>query len=128
MQLACSDPKRVLVADDDAWLRPLLAELLADEGYAVLEANSGSEALRCIREQHPDLVVLDVALPWRSGLAVLDELEAEEPARRLPVVLVSGCVDLVQTGQAHRTVAAFHKPLDLAALLSRVAQTVPLAA
>ena len=128
MQLACPEPKKVLVADDDAWLRPLLAELLADEGYAVLEAETGPEALRCIREQHPDLVVLDVALPRRSGLAVLDELAAEERTRRLPVVLVSGCVDLVQTGQAHRAVAVFHKPLDLAALLSRVAQTVPLAA
>src|SRR5919197_2122761 len=128
MQLACPEPKKVLVADDDAWLRPLLAELLADEGYAVLEADSGPEALRCIREQHPDLVVLDVALPRRSGLAGLDELAAEGRTRRLPVGLVSGCVDLDQTGQAHPAVAGFHKPLDLAALLSRVAQTVPLAA
>ena len=124
MQTGSTEPARVLVVDDDAWLRPLLAELLSDEGYEVLEADSGSEALRRVREQHPDLVVLDVQLRWGSGLSVLDELRDEEQTRRLPVILVSGCIDLVETGQAHRAAAALHKPLDLGALLRQVERNV----
>jgi CheY-like chemotaxis protein len=126
MRSGSTEPARVLVVDDDAWLRPLLAELLSDEGYEVLEADSGSEALRRVREQHPDLVVLDVALGWGggSGLSVLDELRAEEQTRRLPVILVSGAVDLIETGQARRAAAALHKPLDLGALLRQVERNV----
>ena len=121
MQPEALQPKRVLVVDDDAWLRPMLAELLEDEGYVVLEADSGYQALRQIREQCPDVVVLDVVLPRCSGLTVLDEVRADERTRRLPVILVSGQVDLVETGQAHRAAAALHKPLDLGVLLSRLA-------
>jgi CheY-like chemotaxis protein len=121
MQPQPVQPKRVLLVDDDAWLRPMLAELLEDEGYEVFEADSGSQALHQIREHRPDVVVLDVVLPWRSGLAVLDEVRADERTRRLPIILMSGQVDIVETGQAHRAVAALHKPLDLGALLSKVA-------
>lgn len=120
--------KRVLVVDDDAWLRPVVAELLADEGYDVLEADSGPEALQTIREECPDVVVLDVGLPWRSGISVLDEVRADERMRRLPIILISGEVDLVQSGQAHRAAAALHKPVDLGVLLSKLAMTVPRAA
>jgi putative two-component system response regulator len=123
MEAETFESKRVLVVDDDAWLRPVLAELLADEGYDVAEAESGSQALHQIREWCPDVVVLDMALPWRSGLAVLDELRADERTRRLPIILVSGEVDLAGTAKAHR-VAALHKPLDFGALLSKVALSV----
>ena len=64
MQPQPVERKCVLLVDDDAWLRSVLAELLADEGYDVREADSGSQALRQIREQCPDGVVLDVVLPW----------------------------------------------------------------
>ena len=120
--------KRVLVVEDDTWLRPVLAELLADEGYDVLEADSGREALRSIREERPDVVLLDVCLPFGSGLSVLDEVAADERTRRLPIILLSGEVDLVQTGQAHRAAAALHKPLDVGVLLSKLEKTLPRAA
>ena len=120
--------KRILIVDDDAWLRPVLAELLTDEGYDVLEAGSGREAVRTIREECPDVVVLDVGLPGRSGISVLDEVKADERTRSLAIILVSGEVDLVQAGQAHRAAAALHKPLDLGVLLSKVAMNVPRAA
>jgi CheY-like chemotaxis protein len=128
MQAQGVEPKRVLLVDDDAWLRPVLAELLADEGYEVGEAESGSQALQQIREQCPDVVVLDVVLPSGSGLAVLDELRADERTRRLPIILVSGEVDLIDTGQARRASAALHKPLDIGALLSKVAVSLRSAA
>ena len=50
---------RVLVVDDDPWLRPLLGTWLAEEGYDVLEAGSGPEALKQVRDEHPDLEKAD---------------------------------------------------------------------
>jgi len=115
---------RVLVVDDDQWLRPLLGTWLAEEGYDVLEADSGPEALKQVRDEHPDLVVLDANLPQRSGLAVLEDLANDEPTSNLPVILVSGSVDLKESAQAHLADAALHKPLDLEELLLHIARSL----
>lgn len=115
---------RVLVVDDDQWLRPLLGTWLAEEGYDVLEAESGPEALKQVRDQHPDLVVLDANLPRRSGLAVLEDLARDAPTSDLPVILMSGSVDLKDYAQAHLADAALHKPLDLEELLSHIARSL----
>jgi CheY-like chemotaxis protein len=118
------EKSRVLVVDDDQWLRPLLGTWLAEEGYDVLEAGSGPEALKQVRDQHPDLVVLDVNLPRRSGLAVLEDLANDPPTSDLPVILVSGAVDLKESAQAQLADAALHKPLDLEELLAHIARSL----
>ena len=121
MSVDATESKKVLVVDDDAWLRSLLAELLLDEGYRVREAASGAEALDCVGAEPPDVVLLDVALPHRSGLSVLDALRSADSTRGIPVVLVSGEWNLFRTGFASQATAALHKPLDLTALLECVA-------
>jgi two-component system, OmpR family, response regulator MprA len=123
MSVDTTEPKNVLVVDDDAWLRAVLAELLLDEGYRVSEAASAAEALDCVGAEPPDVVLLDVALPHRSGLSVLDKLRSTDSTRAIPVVLVSGECDLFETGFASQATAALHKPLDVTALLERVAET-----
>jgi DNA-binding response OmpR family regulator len=129
MTLASAEAKKtVVVVEDDEWLRPLLAELLCDEGYRVVEAGSGPEGLHRIQRDLPDLVVLDVGLPWRSGLAVLDDLRSDARTRGVPVFLVSGSIDLVETRQATRAAAAFHKPLDVEALLAKIDEALGLPA
>jgi CheY-like chemotaxis protein len=119
--------KTVLVVDDDTWLRSLLAEMLAEDGYRVLEASTGLDVVRRVQSEHPDVLVLDVGLPWRSGLAILDALRAEEQTRRLPVVLISGNARLEQAARSGGA-AAFRKPLDLEALLAHVARAAEAAA
>jgi DNA-binding response OmpR family regulator len=118
MSVRHDHPRTVLVADDDRWLRGLLMELLEDEGFLPLEAGSGPDAVRLARQCQPDAIILDVGLPGRSGLQVLQDLRAREQERPIPVVLVSGRVDLVESGHVHDGEAAFHKPLDVGALLN----------
>jgi CheY-like chemotaxis protein len=118
------DKSRVLVVDDDQWLRPLLGTWLAEEGYDVLEAGSGTEALEQVRDRHPDLVVLDANLPRRSGLDVLEDLAGNGPTRDLPVILMSGSVDLAESAQAPLADAALQKPLDLEELLAHIARSL----
>ena len=77
----------VLVADDDRTIRRNLVRLLESEGYQALEAADGEGALRSIRAKAPDAVLLDLKMPGRDGLEVLDELG---PALAdLPVIVVT---------------------------------------
>ena len=78
---------RVLVVDDDDAIRSTLARSLGAEGYAVDVAADGHAALQAARDQHPDLVVLDLMLPGLTGLDVCRRLRAAE--HHLPIVLLT---------------------------------------
>ena len=78
---------KVLIADDDADQRLLLRRLFGDAGFdGVLEAVDGDDAVRVAREHQPDLVVLDLAMPGRSGIEALPDLTDAVPDARIVVV------------------------------------------
>ena len=79
-------PKKILVVDDDVKIVELVKLYLARDGYAVLTAYNGTEALREAREFHPDLIVLDIMLPGLDGLAVCRTLRAESS---VPIILLT---------------------------------------
>ncbi|HTW91858.1 MAG TPA: sigma-54 dependent transcriptional regulator [bacterium] len=79
---------RILVVDDDASIRSLMSEMLEDQGFEVLAAPDGTEALRRIRENDLNLVILDYWLPDFDGLKVLHEARKISPT--LPVLMMSG--------------------------------------
>src|SRR4051812_35390574 len=114
------DIKTVLIADDDAWLREMLTVLLVDEGFCALEARTGPQTVQLACDEKPDVILLDVGLPGRSGLQVLADLRKTSTTRDIPVMLVSGEIDLFESGHAHDANATFHKPLDFAAFLSKI--------
>jgi CheY-like chemotaxis protein len=84
--------RTVLVADDDDQERAVAESLLRGAGLNVLHATNGEEALRLIRENHPDLVVLDLLMPGLTGFDVLRAMERDERLRAIPVVAVSSVV------------------------------------
>ena len=106
----------VLVVDDDDAVVALVAEVLEDDGFAVLVAFDGDDAWRMlhVHAPRPDVVLLDLRMPNVDGLSLLRRLEAEPHFADIPVVLMSGDESL-------RTItgAAGHlaKPLELGALL-----------
>ncbi|MGH3001101.1 MAG: response regulator transcription factor [Gaiellaceae bacterium] len=79
---------RVLVVEDEEPLRELLVVTLGD-AFACEEAGDGEAALARLREAPPELVILDVMLPGRSGLDVLREMRVDPALERVPVVVVS---------------------------------------
>jgi len=113
-------PKTVLIADDDLWMRDMLALLLEDEGLHPIEASSGPETVHVASEQHPDVILLDVNLPGKSGFRVLEDLRKDSSTREIPVMLLSGKVNLNEGGHAREAEAAFHKPLDFSKFLNKV--------
>lgn len=80
---------RILVVDDEPDITALVAYHLAKAGYRVATASNGTEALKAAVEVRPDLVVLDLMLPGRSGLEVLEELRRREETRDVGVVVLT---------------------------------------
>jgi two-component system, OmpR family, alkaline phosphatase synthesis response regulator PhoP len=83
------DRKRILVVDDETYIVHILEFTLTMEGYEVLTAADGEEALRRLEQDRPDLVVLDIMMPKVDGYEVLRRIRADEEFRHLPVILLS---------------------------------------
>ena len=79
----------VLVVDDDASVRDLLAKTLEKEGYRVIAAGNGVEALALAREHRPQAITLDVLMPQMDGWGALKELKADANLRDIPVIMVT---------------------------------------
>jgi sigma-B regulation protein RsbU (phosphoserine phosphatase) len=119
---------RVLVVDDTPDNRVILARRLARAGYAVESAADGIEALRRVRDEPFDLIVLDVMMPGMSGFEVLDELRRTFPATDLPVIMATArdaSEDVVKAFD-HGANDYVTKPLDFAVVLARVQTQIAL--
>ncbi len=90
--------KKLLVVDDDSLIRRSLGEMLRREGYTVLEAATGAEALKLVGSAAPSLVITDFNMPEIDGMQLLRELKARKPD--LPVVLVTGYGTVEQAVEA----------------------------
>jgi DNA-binding response OmpR family regulator len=80
---------RVLVAEDEPHLLRLVKFRLERDGYEVLTATDGETALRMARDEHPDLCVIDVMMPKRSGFDVLCEIRADKRCADMKVILLT---------------------------------------
>lgn len=105
----------ILVADEDAELRRLIAGYLVEHGLHAREARTAQEALDAILDQLPDLLLLDVSLPDRSGWEVLRELQRRGIA--LPTIVVSAGRVAPCRLEEFRPLAYLPKPCPLEALL-----------
>jgi signal transduction histidine kinase/DNA-binding response OmpR family regulator len=101
----------VLVIDDDAPSRELMARFLAREGFHIVTASSGAEGLRLAREIRPQLITLDVLMPGMDGWSVLAELKADPELADIPVVVVS-ITDDAALGYALGASEYLTKPVD----------------
>jgi len=113
------EQRTVLVVDDDQSIRELIAELLDEAGFAVLEADSGGLALRLAREHRPSVVLVENRLPDMSGLDVLERLRTHQASRHIPVMLVSGLAHRLVDGD-HGADRVLAKPFDITTLLEQV--------
>ena len=80
---------KVLLIEDDPFLSSLLGNRLKREGFDVLSVKSGNEAAKSLKSFVPDLVLLDLILPGKSGFEVLEEMKADPQAPKVPVVVIS---------------------------------------
>ncbi len=111
-------PATVLVVEDDTNQRALYQEELADEGYNVLTAGDGKEALARVREHQPDIVVLDINMPVMDGLDTLSHLL--EDNGHIPVILNSAYASYKESFTSWSADAYVVKSSDLTELKTTV--------
>jgi two-component system, NtrC family, nitrogen regulation response regulator NtrX len=103
----------IFVVDDEEGIRESLTDIFRDEGYEVLTAGSGEEALKILRDQTPDLILLDVWLTGMDGLETLQQIKGMKPD--IPVIMISGHGNIELAIKATRVGAYdfLEKPLSL---------------
>jgi len=92
--------KKILVVEDDSVLRDVLMEKLKKSGYAVKGAFDGQEAIEVMPEYAPDLVLLDILMPRKDGMEVLEEMSKDEKLHKIPVIVVSNSGQPVEIERA----------------------------
>lgn len=81
--------KKILIIEDDKFLRELIAKKLSQEGFETLEAIDGQEGLKKIKEVRPDLILLDLILPGMDGFEILAKIKEEVSLSSIPVIILS---------------------------------------
>jgi DNA-binding response OmpR family regulator len=90
------DGTTILLAEDDLILSELYTERLKQEGFAVVHANNGEEALEFVKEYHPSLIILDIMMPKMNGLDVLKNLKENPETAAIPVIIVTALVQEIE--------------------------------
>lgn len=105
---------RVLVVDDDAGVRLVCSLSLGLDGYDVIEATNGQEALDIAFSQAPDIVLLDISMPVLDGFGVAAALRADARTRTVPFVFLTGERDpgIAERGYEAGAAGFFSKPFD----------------
>jgi DNA-binding response OmpR family regulator len=112
----------ILIAEDERDIRDLITFTLTYAGYEVLQATNGEEALKIALAEKPDLILLDVRMPYMNGYEACIKIKSEESLQDLPVVFLSakGQETEVQTGLQAGAVEYILKPFSPDELIERV--------
>lgn len=81
--------RKILVCDDDANIRNIVEFSLESEGFTVVAAADGEQALRVVMSEHPDLAILDVMMPGNDGLTICREMKQNPATKHIPVLLLT---------------------------------------
>ena len=82
--------KKILIVDDDQDVIVFLTTVLQDGGYQVIHALNGRIGLEMATAEAPDLILLDLMMPQKSGISLLGDLKKDVPLRKIPVIMVTG--------------------------------------
>lgn len=81
--------KKILIVEDDKFLRDLISQKLLKEGYDITEAVDGEKGIEGVKKEKPDLVLLDLILPGVDGFEVLSQIKADPILAQIPVIILS---------------------------------------
>ena len=111
---------RILVVEDDDAARLMLERLFAAEGFVVRSASEGAQALRLVLEDVPDVIVLDLMLPWVNGIEVLATVRQQPHLLDVPVLVTTGTSTSAHDLEGFGPLRVMRKPLDFDALVPAI--------
>jgi two-component system alkaline phosphatase synthesis response regulator PhoP len=103
--------KQILLVDDDRNTAKYLSAVLSDNGYDPILAYDGSEGLAKVKQSTPDLIVLDVMMPKKTGFVLFKQLKEDKRYRDIPILMLSGVSGVLQELEDHKE-ETFERPYD----------------
>ncbi len=82
--------KKILICDDELYIRLLITKNLEKYDFQILEAQDGREAVESAKETLPDLIIMDYAMPKQDGQEAIKEIKADEKTRNIPIIFLTG--------------------------------------
>jgi len=98
--------KVILLVDDDLTLREMYEERLRSEGFEIIQATNGEEAMQKAQESHPNVILLDIMMPKVNGFDVLKQLKADSELKNIPVIILTALIQDVDKEQGKSLGAA----------------------
>lgn len=92
--------KKILLIEDEKTITDVLSKRLTQEGYQIAVAENGEEGLRMMKENKPDLILLDVVMPRMGGFEVMEEMNKDPELKEIPVIIVSNSGQPVEVNKA----------------------------
>ena len=104
--------KRVLVVDDDENTIRFLSVALQENGYEAITASDGEEGFQRVEDSNPDLLVLDVMMPKRTGFVLFKQLRRNEKYKNIPVIMLTAVADVLEEDESQAGDDTFERPFD----------------
>ncbi len=104
--------KKVLVVDDDENTVKFLSVALRENGYDPISAFDGEEGFQKVEESIPDLILLDVMMPKRSGFVLFKQLRRNEKYKEIPVIMLTAVADVLEEDESQAEDDTFERPYD----------------
>jgi len=92
--------KKILIIEDEEILLNILKKKLIGEGFEVLTALDGEEGLKTMKENKPDLILLDILMPKKTGFEVMEEMAKDQELKNIPIIIVSNSGQPVELERA----------------------------
>jgi len=105
-------PKRVLVVDDDENTVKFLSVALRENGYEPVGAYDGDEGFERVRDSQPDLILLDVMMPKRTGFVLFKQLRKHEEYKTIPVIMLTAVAEVLEEDENEASGDTFERPYD----------------
>jgi DNA-binding response OmpR family regulator len=112
--------KKVLVVDDEFEIRDVLSRFLTEEGYEIILASNGEEALELVERENPQVVLLDILMPGIGGIETCKRLKENEKTRFIPVIMATALWDKLSEAIDAGAEDFVTKPFNLTELSHRV--------
>ncbi len=114
-------PKKILIVDDNTLMIEVMTYILINNGYEVSATNTGTDVFEHIKNDHPDLIILDAILPGINGREICQLIKLNKTTRNLPVIMCSGDESIDESlKQKGAPDDVLHKPFDISCLIEKV--------
>jgi CheY-like chemotaxis protein len=115
--------KKILIVDDEKDVLVTVGKRLASEGYAVITADNGRDAVALAKAKLPDMIILDVLMPGMDGGEIAEKLKDDSRTKNIPVIFLTALLSKTEEYRDNHIVAdniTFAKPIDTGELLTQI--------